>query len=499
MIEKKLLLKENTVLGLHENIRLRREETSISLYWAVPPAEANIYGGSASIYMPSATAVTLAFFDGKRTLKEIFQAVKYIWGNSPLTFDDFCKGLEKFVFVKTPPFNFNVPVLIEVIRDKKQKFMRYTPESFIIKGDNFNTTVHVSKFPTTISVMPSMECFTDCVYCYMWPHPKYSPISFSRWKELLEEMGEYELSQLGFNGGDPMHYAYTIDMLEIASTFEPHPYISVATKAYISPEIAQRIARIINLEFQISLDSTDQKIADAMTQRKGYGNRAIESLKNLVKAGITPAVKAVLTPQTIKSMSQTILDLHSLGVHPIRVTNYFRSPSRHKDELFNKADECEEFLKIVKEIEAKHGIEVQLQGSPPEVIGKPLQLTFEQRKKRWDNRSGCSLGKTILYILPDGNLLGCEQIPQKPEYFLGSVANKSIYEVWNSEEFKEKTYEIPREKYKGTACYNCPEFKECHSASGKGYCMRESYKLWGTIYAPEPNCPYNDKELPRQQ
>ena len=104
-----------------------------------------------------------------------------------------------------------------------------------------------------------------------------------------------------------------------------------------------------------------------------------------------------------------------------------------------------------------------------------------------------------MIILPDGNLLGCEQIPQKPEYFLGNIAKDSLYNIWNSKSFKKKAYDIPMEKYKGTTCYNCPEFRECHSALGKGYCMIESYKLFGTIYAPDVNCPYIDKKLPRQK
>ncbi|MCK4905649.1 radical SAM protein [bacterium] len=494
-----IFLEEETVLGINKYVRLRQEKSGVILYWSVERIGiGDEIDSSKMSSLSSSTAMILALFDGKRSLKEIFQAVKYIWDNPPLTFIEFCKELEQFTVKKAPPLNLEAPVLIEVTKDNiKQKIMHYAPESFVIKGDKISAPELMTfKFPITLGIMPSMKCFTDCIYCYMGRHmaPKYSSLPFSRWKELLSEMEEYQLGEIAFGGGDPMCYEYIVDMLEIIGTFNPPTVITLATKSYISTEVARRLSKIPRLELQISLDSTDPKIADAMTQRKGYGEKAIESIKNCLSAGLSMAVKAVVTPLNIKAMPQTILDLHNLGVYPVRAALYGRSMFRHKDELFNKTNEYEEFERSVKEIQAKHGFKVQLQGGYPQEDEFP-----EQPEMSWKKRSRCTAGREQVVILPDGSLIGCEQIPQIPEYFFGSVAKDSLYDVWNSESFKKKAYDIPMEKYKGTACYGCKEFKECHSAFGQGYCMRESYRLYGTIYAPSPGCPYTDKKLPRQQ
>ncbi len=502
MSEKDILLKEETILGLNEHIRIRREKSSIIVYWAEHNAGVNERGEtidtSGNYCFTSSVAMMLALFDGKRSLKEVFQMVQFIWEEPSLTFVDLCKELEKFI-LNVPPLNIKIPVLIEVTEDKKQKFIHYDPEDFVIKGDKFlPQEATVLQFPITTVLMPTLDCVTDCVYCYMGRHlaPKYSFLPFSRWKELLDEMGEYQLSGLGFAGGDPMCYEHTIDMLEIASTFNPPVHISVATKSYISQEVARRLSHISDLEFQISLDSTVPKIADAMTRKKGYCKQAIESIKNLMAAGVNLAVKAVVTPLNIQSMPQTILDLHNLGVKTIRATIYVRSVWHHKDELFNKMNEWEEYGKQVEEIEAKHGFKIIMQGGAP---APEINESQGQNQKSWNERNECTVGKKQVVILPDGSLIGCEQLPQTPECFLGNVAKDSLYNVWNSESFKTKSYDIPMEKYKGTVCYNCKEFEGCHSANGKGYCMRESYRIFGTIYAPCPGCPYNDKKPPRMQ
>lgn len=492
-----LLLKETTVLGLNEDVRLRREESAVIIYWAAPVIKIDYKITDTSLrYLSPSIAMVLALFDGKRMLGEVFKAVKYIWAKPSLTFASFCKKLEKFI-TNIPPFNFEVPVLIKVSKKKRQKFIKYNPESFIIKDNKFSLSyASPLKFPIRLDLMPSMECFTDCIYCYMGHHiaPKYSPLPFSRWRELLKETEKYQLSDISFAGGDPMHYEHIIDMLEIVSSLKPHPSPLVSTKSYISRRIASQLVNIKGLHFQISLDSTNHDIADAMVQRKGYGKRAIESIKNLMSAGLTPAVKAVVTPLNIKFIPQTILDLKNLGVYLIRVTIYMRSSWSHKDEFFNKKSDWEELKKRVAELKAKYDISIILQGEDPEE-----DKYFPKIEKNWKERNLCTAGKWQLTILPDGHLLGCEQIPQIPEYFLGSVAKDSIYNVWHSKSFKEKAYDIPREKYKGTACYSCEKFADCHSALGKGYCMREAHRSFGTIYAPDPACPYSDKEILRMQ
>ena len=80
----------------------------------------------------------------------------------------------------------------------------------------------------------------------------------------------------------------------------------------------------------------------------------------------------------------------------------------------------------------------------------------------------------------------CDQVPQSGEFVVGDVVKQSLMEVWNSDEIKRFT-DPPVEKFKDSVCYDCGDFDACHKEFG--YCFRDSYFNYGTIYAPPPNCP----------
>jgi MoaA/NifB/PqqE/SkfB family radical SAM enzyme len=59
-------------------------------------------------------------------------------------------------------------------------------------------------------------------------------------------------------------------------------------------------------------------------------------------------------------------------------------------------------------------------------------------------------------------------------------------DVWNGEELLNFAYP-PREKFLGSACYDCPDLMDCQSKAG--YCFRDAFFNYGTVYGPPPKCP----------
>jgi radical SAM protein with 4Fe4S-binding SPASM domain len=500
--EKSVHLNEETVLGLDESIRLRREEGGVILYTS---KKFDINDGDISSIthcLPSSAAIVLSLFDGQRHLKEVFETVNDIWDKPEgVTFDNFCQTLEQFIIPNSPPLNVRFPVLIEATSDNKERIRSwYDPESMIIEGDKFcQLKSRRLKFPSRVMLMPTMACATDCVYCYMGRshRPQDNSIPLERWRELLAEIEQYHLAAVDFGGGDPMCYEHMVDLLEIIGKFNPPTQTVLSTKCYISPEVAQLFAKMPGLDFQISIDSTDPDIADAMTRRKGYCDRAIESIKNCLAAGVPVSAKAVVTPKSYETLPQTVLDLGDMGVKTIRLACYGTSHYHHSDDHYNSKEEWDELEEKVERIKAERGLDVQLQNGPPGTLADDAK-SQEERRKRWDERSLCTAGRSQIVILGDGNLIGCEQIPMRPEYFWGNVANDSLYNVWNSDAFMQKACNIPRDKYEGTACYTCEEYEQCHSTYGLGYCFREAFYTFDTLYAPPPGCPYREPVLRRK-
>jgi radical SAM protein with 4Fe4S-binding SPASM domain len=96
-----------------------------------------------------------------------------------------------------------------------------------------------------------------------------------------------------------------------------------------------------------------------------------------------------------------------------------------------------------------------------------------------------------MQIAPDGLVTLCEQMPQTKEHTIGDVRKQTIMEIWNSDRLLHYIYP-DEDRFKGTACFDCGHFEECHRASG--HCFRDALFFHGSRYMPV-NCPLAAKPL----
>lgn len=116
-------------------------------------------------------------------------------------------------------------------------------------------------------------------------------------------------------------------------------------------------------------------------------------------------------------------------------------------------------------------------------------------REAWGQRSACSAGRTQMMICADGKVSPCEQMAENNKNFCGDLKNQLLQEVWNSQEFDEKTIHLDRDKFIDTVCYDCDEWEKCHVLTGN--CIRDTSIRYGTIYAPPANCPKVDSPFIR--
>jgi radical SAM protein with 4Fe4S-binding SPASM domain len=95
-----------------------------------------------------------------------------------------------------------------------------------------------------------------------------------------------------------------------------------------------------------------------------------------------------------------------------------------------------------------------------------------------------------MMVCADGKVIPCEQMPETEEYFCGDLSRESIQEVWDSDRLRERTYGLPREKFRGNSCYDCDERDRCLGV--EGYCIRDISQFRGNMYQPPIECPKSD-------
>jgi radical SAM protein with 4Fe4S-binding SPASM domain len=436
------------------------------------------------VLKPSA-AVVLAVFNGKRTVDEIISMGSRIF------------------YSKTG----NVGVQIaQLIDDSKG--------DLLVESDNTNTRwlslrPSVSRlpdllyrldgglafgraaFPYSVVYIVTNRCYRKCLYCYANASPTAEDgrwLSLKRVKELVNEMGELGTSIINFTGGDPF---IREDMVDIAIlTLEQGIFPWISTKARISHSIARQLSDAGLPLVQVSIDSDDSELQDYLCQTKGSYDDIVSTLEAFLSNGIPVYSNTVVTSINIERVPKLVEWLMSMGVKQCILSPYARSLGRHSDTLFAKRDQWVSLLDWYRRLGSdKRSVQLRYdQGLSSSLginnINNELNL---KKEKTPISHNACTGGREGFAILPDGRVSLCERLAYlAPVGVVGSVADHSIEEVWNSEELLRMVYP-PRHLFKGTVCERCPEFDACSEMGGR--CYVRSWLAYGTLFAPDPLCP----------
>lgn len=315
--------------------------------------------------------------------------------------------------------------------------------------------------------------------------PKNELIPFERVKEIVKECYDNGMLAIYVSGGDAMCYPYLFEFLDLMEEYNFEPTV-IATKAYISYETAKRLAQYEYIKgIQFSIDSTVPAVADFLTQSPGFCERIMKSIRNLQKAGIELVeTKSVITPYNIPTLPRLYRDLKAMGISEIRMATYCKSGFHHKEKLFNHPDDykwLDEQIEILKNEFPDD--DIYYQNGPPKLEPDPPDVI----ERTWKNRNACTAGRSNLTVCAHGKVVACEQMPEREEDYLGDLKTQSVMEVWNSKKLDEYLIHPPREKFRGTVCYDCDEYDECQSYYG--VCVRDSVIQFGTRWVPATICP----------
>lgn len=463
------------IVGLSPFVRLRREKTKITV--AYLPHLTLRYG-----VIRSEEAVILCLFDGNRSLDEVILTTCILGDISYQEAKDTVVSLMNRVS----------PELTMFVKCNEQSY--HTPFNaleFGISPDNVNLTTRLEA-PLVLLLQPTPECQTDCIYCYACKRSlKHSELLFlDRIRELLDEANELGIYQINLCGGDGFCRKDFTKIIK--GCLERHLIVDISTKCYINKKVASELADIGLDYIQISIDTWNEKRADYIYGKVGHFKKVVQTIKNLISAGVYTRTNSIITPYNA-DIKQIIEFLNGLGIREMKFAPAFRSYYRDNSNCLLSLEAKKAFEETMPELEAeyaKQGISIF-----HDAMKDYTEMTMEERREYWfAKRPFCSSGRSNLIIAPDGKVVLCEEAPQEEGYFVGDLKRQSIKEVWNSPQLIDFIYP-PREKFASTPCYECEQFSSCVHA--KGHCFKDCLKVHGTMYDANPFCPRSRKATMR--
>jgi MoaA/NifB/PqqE/SkfB family radical SAM enzyme len=342
--------------------------------------------------------------------------------------------------------------------------------------------------PLVVSIAFTNRCLRNCVYCYA-ERGDCPEMTLARWREVFDELAENEVFIVDISGGDLFARS---DALEILDEMVSRGFtFFVSTKSLLSKRDAERLAGMgigrgdapeyLTRPIQVSVDSADAGVASALVGHPRHLEQATQTVENLVRAGSIPIVKGVLTSRNADAPEGLVRHFADLGVTEFQFVQYHRSHYCHDDALFLSLEQKLRLREIAERLKTQFP-ELSITVEDSLSMGDGRNQTWEE----WHARSGCSSGRSKMLMKPNGDVTLCEQSPHSAPFVVGNVFDEGVLGVWHSRQVLDFIYP-PREKFVGTACFDCPEFDECHQT--KGTCFIETFYSYKTIYDAQPDCP----------
>ncbi|MBC8182025.1 SPASM domain-containing protein [candidate division KSB1 bacterium] len=290
--------------------------------------------------------------------------------------------------------------------------------------------------PFIINIEPTVVCNLKCPQCItgMGKIKRDSSfLSYKLYKQILDELGNNLWYLLLYNQGEPFLHKEFIELIELAK--QKRIYVTTSTNGhFFEREVAvERLVKSGLDSIIISLDGADENTYQKY-RHNGDFKKVIKGIKLLAYC------KKKLKSKTPKILIQFLVMKHN-EQQLVKIKRLIKKLGA--DRLLIKTFQIEDKNKALSFLPSNKKINRYKNGT------KKLNLKNSASK-------GCARLWYSTVILSDGRVVPC-CFDKNGEYSFGKIKDKSLKEIWTSDEYKNFRSQISRNRGFFEICRNCTQ------------------------------------------
>jgi radical SAM protein with 4Fe4S-binding SPASM domain len=287
-----------------------------------------------------------------------------------------------------------------------------------------------------IGIELTTHCNLSCKMCSEWKR-REQEIPTGKILSLLDHARTLGAKKFGTFGTEPFMRKDTADILTYAEQIGYEEICSVSNGLLLNNwQILDKLEKLRTLIMVISLDGP-KEIHDEL-RGKGVFDRAVKTLWELRKRGITTSITSVIMRQTLDYLTGVIDLAAELDVPVVSMQPYERETSglEKNHEVFEfRPDEeraVKKKLKLLMRYAARRKVVVytasMMKYVPP----------YLARRIRYVPPNGCHVPSKVLKVESSGNCYPCVMIRNRlKEKSIGNVYEQSLEKLWHNQAHRE--------------------------------------------------------------
>lgn len=251
-----------------------------------------------------------------------------------------------------------------------------------------------------------------------------------------------------FTGGEPLLRKDLEELIAYAG--ERRLRVNLITNGTLAtPERARSLFAAGLRTAQVSLESPDAAIHDALCGAPGSHEATLRGIAALQEAGVRVQTNSTLTRRNRESLLAMPAFLRSIGVERFSMNLYIPSAgARTAPDLFVPYEETGSFVDAVRAGAAREGLTFFWYSPTPLCIYNPVA--------RGLGNKSCAAADGLLSVAPSGDVLPCSSYPES----LGNLLERDFGDIW----FSERAAHFKNKRYAPEACAGCASFTACQAA-----------------------------------
>ena len=252
--------------------------------------------------------------------------------------------------------------------------------------------------PYRMDLALTYRCNLDCGHCYNQAREK-KELSREEWREVIRRIWDIGVPHVIFTGGEAtirddltglIGFAESLGMVTGLLTNG----VRLAEESYLEEIVEAGLDHV-----QITLESSDEKVHNAMTGADSFG-RTVQAIRNCLDRGLHTITNTTMTSRNRQGMKETVRFAHELGLRAVAANAVIHSGRALESDFALDPQDLEiTMLEMTEELD-RLGMRFIWYSPTRYCAFNPMEYSLGPKR--------CTAGEYNLCIEPDGEVLPCQ-------------------------------------------------------------------------------------------
>ncbi|HUW59431.1 MAG TPA: radical SAM protein [Candidatus Bathyarchaeia archaeon] len=313
--------------------------------------------------------------------------------------------------------------------------------------------------PVLSEVALTYACNLECRFCYAqchnaggerggWGRAPARPVLAKRdFQEVLRIIRqEAKVPSVSFTGGEPTLCPDLPDLVRYARHTLGMRVNLITNGTLIDLATARALHDAGLHSAQVSIESPDPDVHDALTCRSGSFAQSLAGLRALRDSGVSVHTNTTINRLNIATLLKMPAFVKSLGLE--RFSMNLVIPMRHDPAINLSYTEAAPWIPRIQGEARRYGVEFMWYSPTPVCIFNPIPYQLGNK--------GCAACDGLLSVSPSGDVLPCSSWPEP----VGNLLLEGFHSTWRSA----RACRLRGKNEAPAACSGCEDFALCQGA-----------------------------------